>query len=132
MRYCAFCRRMNPGKPTYCQFCGRTFWVKICSHCREVNPTQALVCRNCGSAELSRPSGALPSWIVFLSILCGVLALTLIIGLIRNLVALLPLFVVIGLLCLGFLFIPPVIRKLLKQAFGWLWRVVIIGNRNRR
>jgi len=132
MKYCVFCRRMNPGRPTYCQFCGRTFWVKICSHCREVNPSHALVCRNCGSAELSEISGSIPRWLVFLNILCGILALTLIIGLIRNLELLLPLFVVIGILCLSFLFMPPIIRKLLKKGFGYLWRVVIIGRRNTR
>ncbi len=132
MRYCGFCKRMNPDKPLYCQFCGRTFGVKVCKHCREVNPLEALRCRKCGSSELSDPSGPSPSWPVYLNVLCGILAFILIIGLIRNLELLLPLFVVIGLLCLGFLFMPPIIRKLLQRVLGYLWGVVITGKRNRR
>ena len=132
MRYCAFCRRISPGKPIHCQYCGRTFGAKICKHCREVNRREALCCRKCGSSELSDPSGSNPSWLVSLNVLFGVLALTLIIGFIRNLELLLPLFVVIGLLCLGFTFMPPIIRQLLKKALGYLWGSVITGKGNRR
>lgn len=132
MRYCAFCKRMNPDKPLYCQFCGRTFGVKICKHCREANPHEALCCRKCGCNELSDPSGPSPSWLAYLNVLCGILALTLIMGLIRSLELLLPLFGVIGLLCLGFVFMPSIIRKLLKGVLGYLWEVVITGKKNRR
>lgn len=123
---------MNPDKPLYCQFCGRTFGVKICKRCREVNPREALCCRKCGSSELSDPSGPGPSWPVCLNVLGGILVLALIIGLIRNLELLLSLFIVIGLLCLGFVFMPPIIRKLLQRALGYLWGAVITGKRNRR
>jgi len=132
MKYCAFCKRINPGRPAHCQFCGRTFGVRICKHCREVNPREALVCRKCGSAELSETSGPLPSWVVILKVLFWVFILTLIVELIRNLELLLSLLVILGLLGLGFFFIPPVIRKLLKRVFVYLWRTVIIGKRNRR
>ena len=121
MRYCAFCRRISPGRPTYCQYCARTFWVKICSHCREVNPNEALICRNCGSPELSEPSGSLPSWLVFLVILFWILILILIVGLIKNLAVLLPLFVILGLLYMGFLCTPPVARNIVKRILKYLW-----------
>lgn len=127
MRYCAFCKRINPGQPVHCQYCGRTFGVRICRRCRQANPREALVCRKCGSAELSETASPLPSWMVFIKVLFWIFILTLIIGIIRSLELLLPLFVIIGLLGLGFFFIPPVIRKLLKRIFGYLWRVVIIG-----
>lgn len=131
MRYCAFCKRINPGRPLYCQFCGRTFWARICRHCRQANPREALVCRNCGSAELSETSGSLPFWMDFIKVLFWILILTLIIGIIRSLELLLPLFVIIGLLCLGFFFAPPAIRKLLKMIFKYFW-ILIIGRRNNR
>ena len=131
MRYCAFCKRINPGQPVHCQFCGRTFGVRICSHCREINPREALACRNCGNPELSETSGSLPFWLGFLNVLFGILILTLIIGLIRNLEFLLSLSVILGLLGLGFLFTPPAIRKVLKMIFKYFW-ILIKGRRNTR
>ncbi len=131
MRYCAFCKRMNAGRPLYCQFCGRTFEVRICRHCRQANPREALVCRNCGSAELSEISGSLPSWMDFLNVLFWIFIITLIIGIIRNVEFLLPLLIILALLALGFLYMPPAIRKLLKGILRYFW-ILIIGRRNIR
>lgn len=120
MKYCAFCKRINPGKPTHCQYCGRTFGVRICRHCRQANPRMALVCRNCGGNELSEPSGSLPFRMDFLNILFWISVLTLIIGIIRSLELLLPLLVILGLLCLGFFFMPSaIIRKALKMMLKY-------------
>ena len=129
MRYCSFCRRISPGKPTYCQYCRRTFGVRVCSHCHEVNSIEALACRHCGSPELSEPSGPLPFWIFFLNVLLGSLLLTLIIGLIANLRLLLPLLVILGFLYLGFICMPPAIRKALQGIIRYFW-MLIIGKRN--
>ena len=131
MRYCSFCRRINPGKPVHCQYCGRTFGVRICHHCREGNPREALVCRNCGSAELSETSKPLPSWLVFIKVLFWIFILTLILGIISNLQILLPLLVILGFLVLGFLYMPPAMRKLVKGILRYLW-ILIIGRRNTR
>lgn len=131
MKYCAFCKRINPGRPLYCQFCGRTFGARICRRCRQANPREALVCRNCGSAELSETSKLLPSWMVFIKVLFWIFILTLIIGIIRSLELLLPLFVIIGLLGLGFFFMPPAMRKVLKGILKYFW-ILIIGRRNTR
>lgn len=131
MKYCSFCKRISPGQPVHCQYCGRTFGVRICHHCREANPREALVCRNCGSAELSETSKPLPYWMVFIKVLFWIFILTLIIGIIRNLELLLTLFVVLGLLGFGFLFIPPVVRKVLNMILKYFW-ILIIGRRNTR
>ncbi len=131
MKYCAFCKRINPARPTYCQYCGRTFGIRICRHCREVNPREALVCQNCGSNELSETSGSLPFWIDFIKVLCWIFIFTLIIGFIRNLELLLPLFVVFGLLGIGFFIMPSAIRKALKMTLKYFW-ILIRGRRNTR
>lgn len=63
MRYCWYCRRINPGEPLYCQFCGATFSARICGRCRHLNPKEALLCRHCGSCELSDTAGPRPLWL---------------------------------------------------------------------
>ncbi len=131
MKYCAFCKRLNPGQPVHCQYCGRTFGVRICRRCRQPNPREALVCRNCGSAELSEISGSLPSWMDFFNVLFWIFIITLIIGIIRNVEFLLPLLVVLGLLVLGFLYMPPAMIKPLKEILRY-FRILIIGRRNTR
>jgi ribosomal protein L40E len=131
MRYCAFCKRMNAGRYHHCQYCGRTFGVRICRHCREVNSREALVCKNCGSAELSETSGPLPYWMVLLKFLSGILIFVLIMGIINNLEFLLSLFVILGFFYLGFLCIPPAVRKILKGIFRY-FRTLIMGKRNKR
>lgn len=54
MRRCTACFRFNPGQPTYCANCGRSFGVRICPRGHH-NPRAALYCADCGSADLSVP-----------------------------------------------------------------------------
>ncbi len=54
MKYCYECGRITAGEPRYCQFCGRTYDVKLCAR-RHENPRFAEVCSQCGSRELSTP-----------------------------------------------------------------------------
>jgi hypothetical protein len=54
MKYCYECGRITAGVPRYCQFCGRTYDVKLCPR-RHENPRFAEVCSQCGSRELSTP-----------------------------------------------------------------------------
>lgn len=54
MKYCYECGRMTAGDPRYCQYCGRTYDVKLCPR-RHENPRFAEVCSQCGSRELSTP-----------------------------------------------------------------------------
>ncbi len=54
MKYCYECGRITAGEPLFCNFCGRSYDVKLCSR-RHVNPRAAEVCSTCGSRELSTP-----------------------------------------------------------------------------
>ena len=59
MKYCYECGRMTAGEARYCQFCGRTYDVKLCPR-RHENPRFAEVCSQCGSRELSTPQPKVP------------------------------------------------------------------------
>jgi ribosomal protein L40E len=54
MKYCFECGRMTGGDPLFCNFCGRSYDVKLCPRLHR-NPRIATVCRECGSRELSTP-----------------------------------------------------------------------------
>jgi hypothetical protein len=54
MRYCRNCRKFTSGKPAFCQFCGRSYGVKLCPRGHK-NPRAANACSECGSHELSTP-----------------------------------------------------------------------------
>src|SRR5262249_6931910 len=55
MRRCTSCFRFQPGRPTYCSHCGRSFDVRICARGHR-NPRQVQYCSECGSGDLSTPS----------------------------------------------------------------------------
>lgn len=55
MRRCTACFRFQPGQPTYCAFCGRSFDVRLCARGHR-NPRTALYCAECGSPDLSTPT----------------------------------------------------------------------------
>jgi RNA polymerase subunit RPABC4/transcription elongation factor Spt4 len=78
MRYCNQCHRITPGEPLFCNFCGRSYDLKLCPH-RHPNPRSAEVCSQCGSRELSTPHPRVPIWLsallALLSALPGVLLL---------------------------------------------------------
>lgn len=53
---------MTAGEPLFCNFCGRSYDVKLCQRLH-VNPRGAEVCSKCGSRELSTPQPKVPmSW----------------------------------------------------------------------
>jgi RNA polymerase subunit RPABC4/transcription elongation factor Spt4 len=78
MRYCNQCHRITSGDPLFCNFCGRSYDVKLCPH-RHPNPRNANMCSQCGSRELSTPHPHLPIWLgpllALLSALPGLLLL---------------------------------------------------------
>lgn len=45
---------MTPGKPLFCNFCGRSYDLKLCPRLH-VNPRHAEVCSQCGSRDFSTP-----------------------------------------------------------------------------
>ena len=59
MTYCYHCGRFTAGQPLFCQFCGRSFDVKLCPRLHP-NPRYAEVCSQCGSRELSTPQPKVP------------------------------------------------------------------------
>src|SRR5216684_2914579 len=61
MKYCYECGRMTPGEPLFCNFCGRSYDVKLCPG-RHVNPRHAEVCSQCGSRDLSTPQPKVSWW----------------------------------------------------------------------
>ncbi len=75
MRFCNQCHRITAGEPLFCNFCGRSYDVKLCPH-RHPNPRSAEICSQCGSRDLSTPAPLMPFWIAplvkLLTILPGV------------------------------------------------------------
>ena len=120
MRYCWNCGRINPGKPLFCQYCGRTFGIRTCGRCRHINPKEALVCRNCGSPELSDTAGPLPSWMIFLRGLFWVFVLLAIVGCLLNLQLFIPLFLFVVLLMILYSFLPEILKKIIKFLLNLL------------
>lgn len=62
MKYCFNCNRITPGVPLYCNFCGRSYDVKLCPR-RHVNTRTAEACSQCGSRDLSIPQPRRPPWV---------------------------------------------------------------------
>ena len=65
MRYCNSCRRITSGRPSYCNYCGKSYDVKLCSR-GHPNPRGAEVCSECGSRNLSMPHshGGILLWLL--------------------------------------------------------------------
>src|SRR5438132_6306112 len=61
MKYCYHCDRVTIGEPLFCNFCGRSYDVKLCPRLH-VNPRGTHVCSKCGSTELSTPQPRVPFW----------------------------------------------------------------------
>ena len=76
MKYCYNCNRVTIGEPLFCNFCGRSYDIKLC-HKLHVNPRYAEACSHCGSRELSTPQPKVPFWatilLFFLSLVPGLL-----------------------------------------------------------
>ena len=54
MKYCYECGRITAGEPLFCNFCGRSYDVKLCTRLH-ANPRNAEVCAQCGSRDFSTP-----------------------------------------------------------------------------
>jgi hypothetical protein len=76
MKYCYNCNRVTIGEPLFCNFCGRSYDIKLCPR-MHVNPRNAAACSRCGSKELSTPQPKVPFWatilLFFLSLVPGLL-----------------------------------------------------------
>lgn len=65
MKYCYNCNRVTIGEPLFCNFCGRSYNIKLCPKLH-VNPRYAEACSHCGSRELSTPQPKVPFWATIL------------------------------------------------------------------
>jgi hypothetical protein len=72
MKYCYNCSRITLGEPLFCNFCGRSYEVKLCPRLHP-NPRAAQICSQCGSRDLSNPQPRLPFWLKPLFYLVSVL-----------------------------------------------------------
>ena len=59
MKYCYACGHRMGGEPLFCNFCGRSYDVKLCPKLH-VNPRTAEACSHCGSRDLSIPQPRVP------------------------------------------------------------------------
>lgn len=92
MKYCYQCNRVTHGEPLFCNFCGRSYNVKLCPRLHR-NPRNAQSCSQCGSRDLSTPAPKSPFWIsvavFFLSLvpggLLGLFSLLIVVAAIRTL-----------------------------------------------
>jgi hypothetical protein len=126
MTYCYHCGRFTAGKPPFCQFCGRSYDVRLCPRLHP-NPRFAEVCSQCGSRELSTPQPKVPLlWKalafllrVVLGILLVVLSLQVLIGMLRS-SKVQSAMVVLGFLLLAlwsmWTVLPDWLRKLIRWA----------------
>lgn len=85
MKYCYQCNRITAGEPLFCNFCGRSYNVKLCPRLH-ANPRSAEACSQCGSRDLSTPQPKVPLWApvlqFFLSLIPGLVLAILSIGLV--------------------------------------------------
>jgi hypothetical protein len=113
MRYCYNCNRATIGEPLFCNFCGRSYNIKLCPKLH-VNPRDAEACSRCGSRELSTPQPKVPFWATFLLIV-----LSLIPGLILAIFSIMA----VEFFIKHFLHSPDMLLALtvLQMVLGMLW-----------
>lgn len=126
MRWCPSCRRISPGQPERCHYCGRTWNLRLCPSGHE-NPPDSQYCGLCGSARLSEPApgGYFINWLfrplnhpgLIVRMLLAVLGIALVITILTNIDSLAPLLLAIAFFVIAFWFA----RRLLPD---WLVRRV--------
>jgi len=71
MKYCYNCNRVTVGDPLFCNFCGKSYNVKLCPRLH-INPRTAEVCSQCGSRDLSVPQPKVPLRVRLLVVLASI------------------------------------------------------------
>ena len=72
MKYCYNCNRITPGEPLFCNYCGRSYNVKLCPR-QHPNPRSAEACSRCGSRDFSTPQPRVPWWVPCLELALSVI-----------------------------------------------------------
>src|SRR5437667_1130043 len=85
VKFCYHCGRDTVGEPLFCNFCGRSYDVKLCPKLH-ANPRGTRVCSKCGSTELSTPQPRVPFWakivLFFVRLVSGLILAAISIGLV--------------------------------------------------
>lgn len=131
MKYCYECGRMTPGDPLYCNFCGRSYDLKLCPR-HHPNPRIAELCSQCGSRELSTPQPKVSIWwrilewltrmfvAALLTVLSAIFLFEFLIAVLQSSAgrgAVILLTVLLGLLWWLWTLLPDWFRKLVKRSF---------------
>jgi hypothetical protein len=131
MKYCYECGRMTPGKPLYCNYCGRSYDLKLCPR-HHPNPRIAELCSQCGSRELSTPQPKVSIWWrilewltrmfigAFLTVLSVILLFEFLIAVLQSPAgqgAVIILAILLGVLWWLWTLLPDWFRKLIKKSF---------------
>jgi len=131
MKYCYECGRMTPGDPLYCNFCGRSYDLKLCPR-HHPNPRIAEICSQCGSRELSTPQPKVSVWwrilewltrmfvAALLTVLSAIFLFEFLIAVLQSSAgqgAVILLTVLLGLLWWLWTLLPDWFRKLVKRSF---------------
>jgi len=128
MRYCPYCQRINVGRPQICNYCGRTWHLKLCPRGHE-NPLDVQFCGECGSTDLSEPAGSRTWWNYFPRIFIWGMLLLFIVSVGNNIDQILPQFLIlilpIVILVLGCSLIVAIAPRPLKGLITSLNRRLI-------
>lgn len=122
---------MTPGDPLYCNFCGRSYDVKLCPR-HHPNPRIAEMCSQCGSRDLSTPQPKVSVWwrilewltrmfvgafLVFLSMALLFEFLKVVLQSPEGKAAVFMLAILLGVLWWLWTLLPDWFRKLVKRSF---------------
>ena len=80
----------------------------------------ALACVSCGSFELSDIAGEIPFWTILLKILFWLFLALLAMGFVLNFASFVPFLIVIGLLLVGYSFLPEEVKKIMNVIFSYI------------
>jgi hypothetical protein len=128
MKYCYHCGRLTSGEPVFCNFCGRSYDVKLCPRLHP-NPRVATVCSRCGSRELSTPQPKVSFWwkilILVLQLLGGIalvyLSLSVVVELLKSPMVqagLIGLVFLVAALWALWILLPEWLRKLITRRIA--------------
>jgi len=150
VRYCPNCHRINVGRPQICNYCGRSWYIRLCPS-RHENPYDVQYCGTCGSTDLTDTAGAKPWWSLIFRVSVWIIFILFIVTLCRDANQLFPLLLtlslpVIMLLSVYFLIgsiapwplkgflknINKIIKTLFIKILVWLWNAIkwILFNQN--
>jgi hypothetical protein len=122
---------MTPGDPLYCNFCGRSYDLKLCQRHHQ-NPRIAEICSQCGSRELSTPQPKVSVWwrilewltrmfvAALLTVLSAIFLFEFLIAVLQSSAgqgAVILLTILLGLLWWLWTLLPDWFRKLVKRSF---------------